>query len=110
VPDHKPPFWSFLVGGRGRIWVRLYTEAVKDETAEPPSEESDRPPPINWEEPAAYDVFEHDGTYLGRVRLPPRTSASVVRGDTAWGVRRGELDEQYIVKMVIAPAGPGATE
>jgi hypothetical protein len=110
VPDRKLPYGSFLADERGRIWVRLHVTARKDETVESPSEGSNGPPPISWVEPNVYDVFEPDGTYLGEVRFPWRTTPLVVRGDTAWGVRRGELDEQYIVRLVIAPARSGATD
>jgi hypothetical protein len=46
-----------------------------------------------------YDVFEADGSFLGSVRLPPRVSVSVFRGDQVWGVRRGEFDESYVVRL-----------
>jgi len=110
VPERKLPYDSFLPDESGRIWVRRHVEARRDETVEPPSEGTNQRPPISWVEPEVYDVFEPDGTYLGEVRFPWRTSPLVVRGDTAWGVRRGELDEQYIVRLAIAPAGSGATD
>ncbi|MHC5034681.1 MAG: hypothetical protein ACYTFZ_06565, partial [Planctomycetota bacterium] len=101
IPDRKLPYASFLPDELGRIWVRLHVLARKDETVEPPSEESNEPPPISWREPYVYDVFEPDGTYLGEVRFPWLTTPLVVRGDTAWGVQRGEFGEQYIVRLVI---------
>jgi hypothetical protein len=110
VPEHKLPYASFLTGEGGRIWVHRHVEARRDETVEPPPEETNERPPISWVEPEVYDVFEPDGTYLGEVRFPWRTRPLFVRGDTAWGVRRGELDEQYIVRLVIAPAAAGATD
>ena len=106
VPDRKLPFGYFRADERGRIWVRRHVEARKDETVQPPSEESNEPPPISWREPEVYDVFEPDGTYLGEVRFPWRTAPLFVRGDTAWGVRGGEFDEQYIVRMVMPGAAP----
>ena len=110
VPQRKLPYDSFLAGEAGRIWVRRHVEARKDETVESPSEESNQRPPISWVEPEVYDIFEPDGTYLGEVHFPWRTTPLVVRGDTAWGMRRGELDEQYIVRLVIAPTGSAATD
>ena len=110
VPDLKLPWASFLTDAGGRVWVRRHVEARKDGTVELPEKESNQRPPISWAEPTVYDVFEPDGTYLGEVRFPWRTSPLVVRGDTAWGVRQGEFDEQYIVRLVIVPAGSGATE
>jgi hypothetical protein len=102
VPDRKLPYAGFRVGERGRIWVRRHVEARQDELVEQPAEGSNQPPIISWVEPEVFDVFEPDGTYLGEVRLPWRTRPLVFRGDTALGVRRGELDEQYIVRLVIA--------
>ncbi len=104
IPDRKLPYASFLADELGRIWVRLHALARKDETVEPPSEESNEPPPISWREPYVYDVFEPDGTYLGEVCFPWLTTPHVVRGDTAWGVQRGEYGEQYIVRLVIKEA------
>ncbi len=42
-----------------------------------------------------------DGTYLGEVQVPERTSIHIFRGDTLWGIRRGDLDEQYVVRLHI---------
>jgi hypothetical protein len=98
VPSTKPAYRALYVGDDGRIWVRLYSPAEK--IAGPHDEPGpDDPPPLTWREPIAFDVFEPDGTYLGEVRLPPRTTLSVFRGDTVWGIRRGEMDEQYIVRF-----------
>jgi hypothetical protein len=62
VPDHKPPYESFLTDEGGRLWVRRHVVARKDDTVEPSEEESNRPPPVSWVEPEVYDVFEPDGT------------------------------------------------
>lgn len=100
-PAHKLPFTEIQVADDGRIWVKLSTVAVQEEVEAPP-EGSDEPPQT-WREPAAYDVFEPDGTYLGRVDLPVDVAgAFFVQGDTVWTVRRGEFDEEYVVKLVIA--------
>lgn len=98
VPDTKPAYRSFSVGDLGRLWVRRYVKAEKSEviqSAAPPGMES--PPPTTWREPAVYDAFESDGTFLGSFTLPRRTSLSVFRGDQVWGVRHGEFDEAYVV-------------
>lgn len=107
VPDHKPPYAEFLSAQDGRIWVRRRVQGYKREDEEAPSEESNRPPPVNWEERNVYDVFELDGTYLGEVRFPLRARPLFIRADTAWGVYRGEFDEEHIVKLVIARSTGG---
>jgi len=50
LPDHKPPYAEFLSAQDGRIWVRRRVEGYKLDDEETPAEESNRPPPISWEE------------------------------------------------------------
>lgn len=102
VRNPKLPYASFLTDRQGRIWVRLHVEAREDVAIEVTSRERGGPPLISWIEPAVYDVFESDGTYLGEVRFPWRTWPLVIDGDTAWGVRRGDTDEHYAVRLVMA--------
>lgn len=98
VPDVKPFYRSISSGEQGRIWVQRYALAEKGEVVQAPAPSGmEAPPPTRWREPVVYDVFEPDGTFLGSVRLPPRTSISRFRGDQVWGVRRGDLDESYVV-------------
>jgi hypothetical protein len=101
VRSTKLAYHSFLTDPQGRIWVRVHVRARKDEATEVTSREYGGPPLISWVEPAVYDVFEPDGTYLGEVRFPWSTWPLLVHGDTAWGVRRGDSDEQYVVRLVM---------
>ena len=69
--------------------------------------------PDRWREPVAFDVFESDGSYLGRVRTPLEFSSSptpVFDGDFVWAVTRDELGVQRVVRFRIerGAAGPGA--
>jgi len=97
VPDQKPAYRGFFSGLDGSIWVHLHVPAEK---REPPLEPGpDDPPAITWVEPRVFDMFEADGTYLGPVQIPPRTNISVFSKTTLWGVRRGDLDEQYAVRL-----------
>jgi hypothetical protein len=99
VPATKPFFRDLYPGERGRVWVHRYVTAEKMDT--PTDHDASQRPPITWREPTVFDVFESDGTYLGEVRAPPRTSMRVFRGDTVWGIRRGDWDEQYLVRAVV---------
>lgn len=99
LPDTKPAYRALFVGERGRIWVHRHVTARRVDTAVEPR--PNRPPPLGWREPTIYDVFEADGVYLGEVQVPERTSIKVFRGDTLWGIRRGDLDEQYVVRLHI---------
>lgn len=78
VPRHKPPLKSVLFGQDRRVWVSVSIPSVRKAG--------------QWLDPQAYDVFEPDGTFLGRVRLPDGFSVQAARGDHVWGVLRGELD------------------
>lgn len=106
VPAEKPLFRAMIAGEDGRLWVRLFAEAEKEEGSEgatPPG--SDELPPRTWREPVVYDVFEPDGTYLGQVRLPLGTSLSVLQGGHVWGVRQDELGAVSVVRFRIVPGG-----
>ncbi len=106
IPAEKPLFRSMIAGEDGRLWVRLFAEAEKEEdsgVAAPPGR--DGPPPRTWREPEVYDVFESDGTYLAQIRLPSRTSLSLHRGEHMWGVRQDELGAVSVVRFRIVPGG-----
>jgi hypothetical protein len=108
IPDQKPLFGSIMVGEDGRTWVRRHVAAVKDTTIEvPDASDPDARPVVTWIEPTIYDVFEPGGEWLGSVEAPRRTSLRVLRGDQAWGVRRGEFNENYVVRFRIEPSVQG---
>lgn len=98
VPDLKPAWRSLNVADDGSIWVRLHTTAQRlGELSDDPN--PNRPPPLTWVEPSVFDVFRPDGTYLGEVRMPPRTRIAAIRNDVVWGIRVGEFNEQYVVRL-----------
>ena len=94
IPDTKPAYRGLYVGRDGRIWVHLYVD-VEEQEVDPGSNER------RWQEPIVFDVFEDDGRYLGRIRMPNGASAHAWDGDYVWGVQRGESDEPYIVRWRI---------
>jgi len=100
VPRVKPFFRGVYAGEDGTIWVHVHQDAVRrDPPADASESAPDAPPPINWSEPIVFDVFEPDGTYLGEVRVPPRTTLQTFSRDQVWAIRRGEFDELYLVRM-----------
>lgn len=106
VPRTKPAYRSISVGERGRIWVRRYVVAEQGEPVERSAPRGMEPrPPMSWHEPTVYDVFGPDGAFLGSVRVPDRTTLSVFRGDTVWGVRRGAFDEPTVVRFRVSVDG-----
>jgi hypothetical protein len=118
TPETKPPFRNVYAGEEGRIWVQLSQPAVEipddreDEArsagAAPSGAQPRAPRPSRFREPIVFDVFEPDGTYLGRVRTPDGFSISpdpIFRGDLVWAIRRDELDVPQIVRFRMVPAG-----
>jgi hypothetical protein len=108
VPETKPPFNGFDIGSDGQIWVRVATPAVKLPLEDvPAARNANLPPPTTWREPSTYDVFEPDGTFLGRIRLPDGVSLMAHRGTEVWGMVSGESGELHIVRYRLQAAGGG---
>ena len=60
--------------------------------------------PDRFRESVAYDVFEPDGTYLGRVETPEGFSSfpePIFRGDHVWATMRDENEVTYLVRFRI---------
>jgi len=103
-------FKSISVGNDGRIWVSvsLPAERIPDDELAPPTPPvpgSNEPPipPRRWREPVAFDVFEPDGRYLGRVALPTGATWRASRGDRLWAVTRDSLDIEQVTRFRVAP-------
>lgn len=103
VPSKKPPYKNLKVDDDGRIWVHLYQPAVKKEDIDPVQVDERNAPATSWYEPSVYDVFQPDGVYLGEVHVPNGYSIRVIRGNKAWGTKRGEMGEPYIVSLTLQP-------
>lgn len=97
IPATMPPFSGIEVGNDGRIWVRRNTHPIQIPVDEAP----DGQPAVGWAQPFVYDVFEADGAFLGEVRFPERFEPYLFRTGYVWGVRRGDFDEQYVVRLSI---------
>lgn len=73
------------------------------ESGEPRDSTSTGPrSPNHWIEPQAWDVFDPDGTFLGRLELPPRAALHVMRGDRAWGTVLDANDVPYLVRWRVS--------
>lgn len=80
-------YWGFWIADDGRVWVDR-TEPVGDPDDERTAE-------------ATFDVFRPDGVYLGEVRAPGDVRLKWIGRDMVYGVRQGELGEQYVVRLRI---------
>lgn len=112
IPDVKPPFRGLRVGRDGRIWVQVSQPGV--EVEDPNHDPSDPESlPDRWREPVAFDVFESDGRYLGRVTAPLDLSLypnPVFDGDHVWAVTEDELDVQRIVRFRVVRGAAAADD
>ena len=84
IPNEKPAYQDIRVDDAGYLWVR-------PTTAEP-------------EQGRAFDVFDPDGRYLGRVHSDvtiPRYRPMLIRGDFVYAVVTDELDVPYVVRLRI---------
>ena len=104
VPRWKPAYRDLWVDSDGRIWVHRYAEAVRRDEPIPelwPEVLDGTEPSITWEEPSFYDVFGADGRLLRCVGVPADSEVMASRGSLVWGISRGDLDEEYVVRWRI---------
>jgi hypothetical protein len=107
IPDSKPYFEEIYAAADGRIWVLVELEGVEQDD---PDYDPTDPDSIEdrWRARYAFDLFETDGTYVGRVPMPDdmsRFPQPVIRGDQVWAVTRDELDVQRVVRYRLVPPG-----
>ena len=107
IPETKPWFQSVGVGRDGRIWVRVSRpgERIPESELAPPERGNagQLMPVRRWRAPGAYDVFEADGEFLGRVLVPFQATLLRMEGDRAWGYVRDSLDVQQVARFRIQP-------
>lgn len=103
LPSTMPPYRGITVAGDGRIWVRRNTTPRPIEVRPVPN----APPPVAWSQPYWFDVFESDGRFLGGIRFPDSIEPMLFGVNHVWGLRRGDFDEQYVVRMTL---NEGTTE
>jgi hypothetical protein len=98
VPRSKPAYRDLKIAADGRIWVLVSTPSERiprvewDTTSSPMAK-------VHWREPARYDVFEPDGSYLGVVAIPPRTTFQAARGDVVWATVAGPDGEPTVQRF-----------
>jgi hypothetical protein len=88
IPSRKPAFEQVLLDAGGGFWMRPALSA--------------------GEAGAAFDVFDAEGRYGGRIRLPggmDRVPAPVLRRGAIYGVSRDSLDVPQVVRVRIVKGG-----
>jgi len=104
LPDSMLAMESVEQMPDGRLWVTVYDRTRRlddDEIRYDPA----RPTVaiVSWGLVRAWDIFEEDGTYLGRLRLPKGTTPLHAEGRRLWALETGESGEQYLVRYRIGP-------
>jgi hypothetical protein len=84
IPGVKPAVRGFYVTGDGQLWVEPTTRDRADRGR-------------------LFEIFDPEGRYLGRLRLPFRVSypPPVIRGDMILAVTRDELEVPFVVRAKI---------
>jgi hypothetical protein len=86
-----------MVNDDGTLWVqRLLVPSTLTE-----QEAVTVDPTTGWGSPT-WDVFDAEGRYLGKVEFPRRFSLQTLRGTSAYGVWRDDLDVEYAMRLRIA--------
>lgn len=89
-PDLKPVFEQILVDDDGNLWVRIVEAHDVTDTA--------------------FDVFDPEGRYLGRVRMTIKIAAyplARITRNAIHAVVIGDMDEPQVVRLrIVKPASP----
>jgi hypothetical protein len=104
LPVNKAPLMGLFVSRDGRIWARVALPSERIPDAElTPSRDAKRP--VNhFRTPVAYEVFTADGTFLGRVTFPARTTLMEADRNLVWALGRDENDLPAVLRFRIDPA------
>jgi hypothetical protein len=112
------PAWSFpgprvstmapVVGVKtsrdGRIWVQVATPSEVIPEAERDVQRPDRPPVARYRQPVAYEVFDAEGGFLGRVSFPTNSTFVQADGDAVWYLHRDEDGLPAVVRARVEPS------
>lgn len=103
LPTRKAPIMGLSATRDGRVWVRVAAPSEPIPPAEQAIPRDTLQPVIKFRTPVVYEIFEADGTFLGRVALPPRTTLMDADGDTVWALARNEDDLPAVSRFRITP-------
>jgi hypothetical protein len=112
IPTVKPFFSNLFTDPDGRIWVRLHAPSERI----PESELSALPAARGGgarsgsanrvafrERSMLYEVFAHNGRYLGRVQLPEHNYRPAIRGNTVWMQKLDSAGVPVVARFRIVP-------
>lgn len=101
--EHVPPMQAIYAGPDGSMWVaKVATFTALTER------QQDLYSYISNVAGPQWDVFDREGRFLGEVTMPDTFVPHVFVGEKIYGVVRGDLDEQYVVRLgVVRPSADG---
>lgn len=102
--EHYPAYAQMFAGPDGSVLV----QGVRSPASLSPEERENFNPQYDLASPD-WDVFDTEGRYLGVIRMPLRFQPVTFVGSTIYGIRRDELDVQYVVALEVN-TGAGSTE
>jgi hypothetical protein len=87
----------------GRLWVQVAvpSEQIPDADRVPPRDST--MPVMTYRMPMVYEVFEADGTLLGRVAMPRRTSLVDADSEAVWGLATDDDGLPQLVRFRVEP-------
>jgi hypothetical protein len=97
LPTHRPALGRLLVSRDGSFWVERI-DAVPTARYEAELRGHAGPRPSRWE------LFDAEGRFLSTVELPPRFYPVWVDGPSVTGIRRDDLEVEYVVTLRAQPA------
>jgi hypothetical protein len=80
-PEELPAFERILISSRDEIWIQRPVAATSGRVS------------------FRMDVFDRDGRPVGYLPIPEGLEVHSVVGDDLWGVRKGEYDEDYVIRF-----------
>jgi hypothetical protein len=98
VPRVKPFYRDIFIGNDGRMWVMLHGSS-EPQPRDAVAGTADGAREARWRERILVAVFEADGRFVGRVRLPETFHPKAFEGDRIWGYMRDSMDVPYLKRL-----------
>ncbi|MCK5651852.1 MAG: hypothetical protein KAJ42_10760, partial [Gemmatimonadetes bacterium] len=95
--DYYPAFGQMFIGPGGDLWVQRIRSA-RDMAAGAEEEVEFDAQAIGSPE---WEIFDHEGRYLGVVTLPDRFTPMTADGNDLYGMWLDEFDVQYVMRVQV---------
>jgi hypothetical protein len=91
VPAVMPILSSIHVGNDGRIWISVNAGSERIDPVTVTLASGEVVEEVPWRRTVAWDAFQPNGVYLGRVSFPTSLTRPQFQGDEVWGFVRDDL-------------------